>query len=82
MNLRDQRIKEKCKLLEELGFTIEHEDSAVSFQGVVIDFSATACDPASLVYTAMNTMFYKGQAVGKAIIRKSFKDLMSEEIDE
>lgn len=73
---RQAKINEKCLLLEDLGFKIEHEDSRVSFQGVEFDFSATACDRASLVYTAMNAMFMKGRAVGKAIIQEGVKDLL------
>lgn len=76
MNVRQATIIAKCQLLEEMGFTIEHEDSVVTFQGIIIDFSATACDRASLIYTAMNTMFYKGQAVGKASIQESMKTLL------
>lgn len=70
-------MNKKCQLLEELGFTVEHTDSRVYFEGLEFDFSSTACDSASIIYTAMTTMFQKGQAVGKALIREEFKKLMS-----
>lgn len=73
---RHEIINQKCLLLEELGFTIGHQDSSVFFQGVEFDFSSVACDRASIVYTAMNAMFMKGQAVGKAIIQEGMKDLL------
>ena len=73
---RQERINQKCLLLEELGFTIEHQDSRVSFQGIEFDFSAVACDRASIVYTALNAMFQKGQAVGRASIQESMKTLL------
>jgi hypothetical protein len=76
---RQERINQKCLLLEELGFTIEHQDSCVSFQGIEFDFSAVACDRASIVYTALNAMFAKGRAVGKAEIRQNFKELMEDQ---
>ena len=76
---RQERINAKCLLLEELGFTIEHNDSCVSFQGIEFDFSAVACDAKSILYTAMNVMFTKGRAVGRAEIRQGFKDLMKDD---
>lgn len=79
---RQQSINQKCLLLEELGFTIEHEDSCVSFQGVEFDFSAVRCDREAIVYTAMNAMFMKGQAVGKAIIQEQMKALLGLNKDE
>lgn len=73
---RQDIINKKCELLQELGFVIEHEDSCVTFGGIPFDFSATACDRASLVYTAMNAMFSKGRAVGKVLVQEGIKDIL------
>jgi len=71
------RMNEKCLLLEGLGFTINHQDSEVEFNGYCFDFSATSCDSASILYTAMNKMFENGRAVGRIEIQKGIKKLLN-----
>jgi hypothetical protein len=71
-----EEINKKCELLESLGFEIEHEDSRVSFNGHLFDFSAIACDEASILKTALNIMFEHGREQGKQEIREGFKALM------
>lgn len=71
-----EEINKKCELLESLGFEIEHEDSRVSFNGHLFDFSAIACDEASILKTALNIMFEHGREKGKQEIREGFKALM------
>lgn len=81
---RQEVINEKCELLTSLGFEVWHQDSQVAFNSLVagspiFDFSATACDPKSIIYTAMNDMYKKGVAEGKRQIREQFHNLMSDE---
>jgi hypothetical protein len=71
-----EEINKKCELLESLGFEIEHQDSRVSFNGHLFDFSAIACDEASIMKTALNVMFEHGREQGKEEIREGFKALM------
>lgn len=71
-----EEINKKCELLESLGFEIEHEDSRVSFNGHLFDFSAIACDEASIMKTALKIMFEHGREQGKQEIREGFKALM------
>lgn len=71
-----EEINKKCELLESLGFEIEHEDSRVSFDGHIFDFSAIACDEASIMKTALKAMFEHGREHGKEEIREGFRKLM------
>lgn len=71
-----EEINKKCELLESLGFEIEHQDSRVSFNGHLFDFSAIACDEASIMKTALTVMFEHGREQGKEEIREGFKSLM------
>lgn len=71
-----EEINKKCELLQSLGFEIEHQDSQVRFNAHVFDFSAIACDKASIMKTAMNAMFENGREHGKKEIREGFKALM------
>jgi uncharacterized protein YprB with RNaseH-like and TPR domain len=71
-----EEINKKCELLESLGFEIEHEDSRVSFNGHSFDFSAIACDEASIMKTALKAMFEHGREHGKEEIREGFRKLM------
>jgi hypothetical protein len=66
-------INKKCELLQQMGFTIEHEDSVVSFQGIQFDFSATNGDIQSLTYMALTQMFDSAFAAGKAQVRQDIK---------
>jgi len=76
MRRNHEAINKKCELLARLGFEIEHEDSRVSFNGQTFDFSAIACDEASIMKTALNIMFEHGREQGKQEIREGFKALM------
>lgn len=73
---RIEDINAKCKLLMEMGFEIEHSDSCVSFKGFTFDFSATACDVKSIMYTALVTMHDQAFKQGKNYLRGQFKSLM------
>ena len=70
-------INAKCRLLEALGFEVCHEDSDVEFNAVSIDFSATANDEKSIIYTAMNAMLAHGIAVGRAQIKHDLQLLVA-----
>lgn len=63
----------KCELLQQMGFTIEHEDSVVRFKGIQFDFSATNGDIESLTYMALTQMFDSAFAAGKAQVRQDIK---------
>lgn len=71
-----EEINKKCLLLKSLGFEIEHQDSRVSFNGHLFDFSAVACEEASIMKTALNIMFEHGIEQGKEEIREGFRKLM------
>lgn len=77
MNHRNQDlINKKCKLLQQMGFTIEHQDSVVRFKGITFDFSATNGDIESLTYMALTQMFDRAFAAGKACVRQDIKDVL------
>lgn len=71
-----EAINKKCELLERLGFEIEHEDSRVSFNGNTFDFSAIACDEASILQTALLVMFEHGREQGRKEIQDGIKTLL------
>lgn len=71
-----EAINKKCELLERLGFAIEHEDSRVSFNGFTFDFSAVACDEASILQTALLFMFEHGRQEGRKEIQEGIKTLL------
>lgn len=73
---RIEDVNAKCKLLMEMGFEIEHADSRVSFKGFTFDFSATACDVKSIMYTALVAMHDQAFKQGKDYLREQFKSLM------
>ena len=70
------RMNEKCLLLESLGFTINHQDSNVEFNGYTFDFSAVACDAPSIVYTALKEMLEHGRAEGVLEIQGGLRKLL------
>lgn len=72
-----EAINQKCELLVKLGFEIEHEDSRVSFNGKTFDFSAVACDEASILQTALKVMYDYGVEDGKEEIRQGLKELIN-----
>lgn len=59
LNKNAEELNKKCELLMELGFEIQHRDCDVSFDTQNVDFkefdfSATAPDVQSIIYTALN----------------------------
>lgn len=77
MRRNHEAINKKCELLERLGFEIEHEDSRVSFNGHTFDFSAVACDEASIMKTALQVMFEHGREQGRKEIQDGIKTLLN-----
>lgn len=81
-----QELSAKCELLEEMGFTINHEDSDVSYPRTYLhdfegfDFSATAPDVHSIIYTALQHVYELGMDEGKASIRQTLREALG--IDE
>lgn len=71
-----ERLTQKCLLIESLGFTINHADSDVEFNGYPFDFSAVACDAPSIVYTALKKMFEHGKADGAIEIQEGIRKLL------
>lgn len=76
MRRNHEAINKKCELLERLGFEIEHTDSRVSFNGHLFDFSAVACDEASILKTALLVMFEHGREQGRKEIQDGIKILL------
>ena len=68
----------KIKLLQDMGFEINHEDSSVSFCGFDFDFSATNGDVSSILYTTIKTVEKVAFEKGKDYIKEQFKILMLE----
>lgn len=84
MRRTEQQIKdlnEKCSLLMSLGFGVEHEDSQVSFNGVLMDFSRTPANVKDIIETALVSMFKDGVKEGKNRIRISLNQLLTIEED-
>lgn len=71
-----EELIKKCELIESLGFTIEHEDSRVSFNGYEFDFSAVAADSKSIIYTALKQMYNHGMTDGEENIKHNMKRLL------
>lgn len=71
-----ESINKKCELLERLGFEIQHEDSRAIFDGQTFDFSAIACDEASIIQTALRTMFQHGREQGRKEIQDGIKAVL------
>lgn len=85
---RNQNIEElnkKCELLEDLGFTINHRDSDVSFETIntcfeEFDFSATAPDVKAIIYTALHHVHKLGVKQGREMNQRSLREALG--IDE
>jgi len=79
MNHRNQDlINKKCGLIESLGFEVWHNDSDSSFQTQNttfegFDFSATAPDVQSILYTALTHVYNLGLEQGKSQVRQDIK---------
>lgn len=81
---RNQNIEElnkKCNLLEELGFTINHRDCDVEFETINtrfedFDFSATAPDVNSIIYTALHHVYKLGVDQGKSMVQRDIRQAL------
>lgn len=81
---RNQNIEElnkKCELLEDLGFTINHRDSDVSFETInthfeEFDFSATAPDVQAIIYTALHHVYKLGVKQGREMNQRTLRQAM------
>jgi hypothetical protein len=69
-------INKRCELLEELGFTIEHEDSNVSLGEFVFDFSAIELTIANIIKMVADKAFKKGALSGRNDLKMEFKRLI------
>lgn len=70
------RLDVKCRLLEEIGFEIHHQDSHVGhvcWDGIQFDFSATASDFKSILYTALKTIHEAGVKEGEQRVRSNIR---------
>lgn len=82
---RNQNIDElnkKCEMLEDLGFTINHRDVDVSFETIntrfdEFDFSATAPDVQSIIYTALHHVYRLGVDKGKSMVQRDIAHYVS-----
>lgn len=71
-----ERLNAKCRLLEELGFEIYHQDSRVvhvCWDSIRFDFSATASDFKSILYTALKTIHEAGVKEGEQRVRSNIR---------
>lgn len=80
-NQNIQELNKKCDLLEDLGFTINHLDCDVSFETVntrfeEFDFSATAPDVQSIIYTALHHVYRLGIEAGKNRVQREIKQAL------
>lgn len=81
MNKSFEELNKKCKLLEELGFTINHQDCDVSFETVNAEFddfnfSATASDTPSIIYTALKHVYAQGLEDGMRNARQQMREAL------
>lgn len=84
---RNQNIEElnkKCELLEDLGFTINHRDSDVSFETIntrfeEFDFSATAPDVQAIIYTALHHVYKLGVKQGREMNQQALRKALGME---
>jgi hypothetical protein len=78
LNKNNEELNKKCELLMSLGFEIQHRDCDVSFETLNVDFvgfdfSATAPDVQSIIYTALNHVYNLGLQQGKSIVQQDIK---------
>lgn len=66
-------LNTKCEILESMGFEILHMDSRVSFLDMEFDFSATAADVPSIMYTALRQMQMHGISEGEKCVQHNIK---------
>jgi len=80
-----EELNKKCELLISLGFEIQHRDCDVSFETHSIDFkefdfSATAPDVQSIIYTALLHVYNLGLVKGKEIVQHDIKAALGIEV--
>lgn len=76
-----EEMNKKCELLMSLGFEIQHRDCDVSFDTHRVtfhgfDFSATAPDVQSILYTALVHAFNLGLEKGKVQVQDDIKQAL------
>lgn len=76
------KLNSKCELLESMGFEILHMDSRVSFLDMEFDFSATAADIPSIMYTALRQMQMHGISEGEKCVQYNIKKALGLVCDE
>lgn len=81
LNRNSEELNKKCELLMSLGFEIQHRDcdltyetAGVDFEG--FDFSATAPDVKSILYTALVHVYNLGLEKGKAQVQQDIKQAL------
>ena len=80
MKMRNfEAINKKRLLLQELGFFINEQDFCASIAGLKFDFSATACDNFSIIFTAVNEAYKQGIQQGKNELKQDLHDLLKME---
>ena len=78
LNKNIEELNKKCELLMSLGFEIQHRDCDVSFEARPVDlhgfdFSATAPDVQSILYTALVHAYNLGLEQGKTQVQQDIK---------
>jgi hypothetical protein len=78
INRNWEELNKKCELLEDIGFTINHQDCDVSFETANkrfegFDFSATASDVQSIMYTALCHVYKLGVEQGKTMVQRDMR---------
>lgn len=87
-NRNIEELNKKCELLEDLGFTINHRDSDVSFETInthfeefdthfeEFDFSATAPDVQAIIYTALHHVYKLGVKQGREMNQRALRQAL------
>lgn len=81
LNKNVEELNKKCELLMSLGFEIQHRDCDLSFHTLNadfegFDFSATAPDVQSILYTALIHVYNLGLEKGKAQVQHDIKQAL------
>jgi len=81
INKNVEELNKKCELLMSLGFEINHRDCDVSFETLNVDFngfdfSGTAPDVQSILYTALKHVYTLGIEQGKSIVQKQMREAL------
>lgn len=81
LNKNAEELNKKCELLMSLGFDIQHRDCDLTYETAGVDlqgfdFSATAPDVKSILYTALVHAYSLGVVVGKAQVQQDIKQAL------